>query len=126
MESDEEENQPWIPIWQRPEWSDVTPLPQDDGPNPVVPIAYKDDFTHTMDLFRAVFHSQELSPRSLSLTSEAISLNPGNYTVTILYDKGNSNVGGKALVNTSANWCRDLIGISLRKPEETLSRTKWQ
>lgn len=30
----------WIPYSERSEWSDVRPLPQDDGPNPVVAIAY--------------------------------------------------------------------------------------
>ncbi|XP_060671935.1 protein farnesyltransferase/geranylgeranyltransferase type-1 subunit alpha isoform X2 [Ziziphus jujuba] len=79
--SSDEEFRQWIPFRQRPEWSDVKPLPQDDGPSPVVPIAYKDSFVETMDYFRALYHGDERSFRALSLTSEAIQLNPGNYTV---------------------------------------------
>lgn len=70
-----------IPLSERPEWSDVTPLPQDDGPNPIVAIAYKEDFAEVMNYFRAVYRADERSPRSLDLTAEAIAINPGNYTV---------------------------------------------
>jgi protein farnesyltransferase/geranylgeranyltransferase type-1 subunit alpha len=28
---------------EKPEWKDVTPVSQDDGPNPLVPIAYAQD-----------------------------------------------------------------------------------
>ncbi|KAL5715139.1 galactose-6-sulfurylase [Ranunculus cassubicifolius] len=78
MDSDEDER---IPISQRNEWSDVTPIPQDDGPNPVVPIAYKDDFKETMEYFRAIYLADERSLRSLDLTKEVIHFNAGNYTV---------------------------------------------
>ncbi|XP_008810767.2 protein farnesyltransferase/geranylgeranyltransferase type-1 subunit alpha [Phoenix dactylifera] len=70
-----------IPFIQRPEWSDVRPVPQDDGPHPIVPIAYHDDFRETMDYFRAVYLADERSRRALDLTTEAIGMNPGNYTV---------------------------------------------
>lgn len=70
-----------VPLSERPEWSDVVPLSQDDGPNPVVQIAYKEDFRETMDYFRAIYRSDERSPRALRLTEEALRLNSGNYTV---------------------------------------------
>lgn len=41
--SDDEDNShdpKWTLFSQREEWKDVTPVPQDDGPHPVVAICY--------------------------------------------------------------------------------------
>lgn len=84
-EAIDEEERERIPIRERPDWADVQPVPQDDGPNPVVPIAYTDVFSETMDFFRAVYLANERSPRTLQLTEEAILLNSGNYTVIFLF-----------------------------------------
>ncbi|KAE8666331.1 Protein farnesyltransferase/geranylgeranyltransferase type-1 subunit alpha [Hibiscus syriacus] len=91
MESSEDDGEE--PLSRIAEWRDVTPLPQDDGPNPVVPIAYKEkfretilqkkkkEFRKTMNYFRTIYKADERSPRSLRLTRRVIHLNPGNYTV---------------------------------------------
>ncbi|WOL18885.1 hypothetical protein Cni_G27682 [Canna indica] len=81
MSSSSDDEGDRIPFSARPEWSDIRPLPQDDGPNPVAPIAYRDDFRETMDYFRAVYVADERSRRALDLTTEAVRMNPGNYTV---------------------------------------------
>ncbi|GMP65696.1 hypothetical protein CsSME_00026387 [Camellia sinensis var. sinensis] len=61
-----------VPLSRRPEWSDVTSVRQDDSPNPVVLIAYKEEFVETIDYFRAVRLASERSYHSFYLTSEAI------------------------------------------------------
>ncbi|KAF9910729.1 CAAX geranylgeranyltransferase alpha subunit [Linnemannia zychae] len=70
-----------IPFYQKPEWADVVPIPQDDGPNPLVPIAYTRDYSTTMDYFRAMCRTQEKSERALDLTKIVIELAPSHYTV---------------------------------------------
>ncbi|BBN11361.1 protein farnesyltransferase/ geranylgeranyltransferase type-1 subunit alpha [Marchantia polymorpha subsp. ruderalis] len=71
----------WVPFNERPEWEDLEPVPQDDGPNPVVPISYTRQFRETMDYFRAILKKDERSVRALKLTAEVVGLNSANYTV---------------------------------------------
>lgn len=62
------------------QWADVVPVPQDDGPRPIVPISYSPEFIEHMDYFRAILKSKELSERALDLTAAVIELNSANYT----------------------------------------------
>ncbi|KAJ2786010.1 CAAX geranylgeranyltransferase alpha subunit [Coemansia javaensis] len=74
---------PELPMSQQPEWSDVTPLPQDDGDSPICPIAYTDEYRERMDYLRAVMAKGEVSRRALALTARVIEANPGHYTVWV-------------------------------------------
>lgn len=80
--SDDEYKKPtWVLYKDRDEWKDVAPLPQDDGEEPVVSIAYSKEFSDCYDYLRAVMKSGEKSDRVLKLTADAASMNPSNYTV---------------------------------------------
>ncbi|KAI6650362.1 Protein farnesyltransferase/geranylgeranyltransferase type-1 subunit alpha [Oopsacas minuta] len=63
-----------------PIWSDVIPIPQHEGPFPVVRIAYTKEFKEVHDYLRAMLKTNEQSDRALSLTEHAVTLNPANYT----------------------------------------------
>jgi protein farnesyltransferase/geranylgeranyltransferase type-1 subunit alpha len=68
-------------VEEEEDWTDVIPIQQDDGPHPIVPIAYTAEFKQLMGLFRAVVFSGERSKRVLRLTEDLLELNAANYTV---------------------------------------------
>ena len=80
--SDDETTETWVPYSQRPEWADVTPVPEYPSAEvpPVCRIAYSDRFRETMDYFRAVLCAEEYSERALALSREVILCNQSNYT----------------------------------------------
>ncbi|KAK4687464.1 protein farnesyltransferase/geranylgeranyltransferase type-1 subunit alpha, partial [Tremellales sp. Uapishka_1] len=71
----------YIPLQARDQWADLAPIPQDDGPAPLVPIMYSEEYKDAMDHFRALSASGEHSERGLELTETIIRLNPAHYTV---------------------------------------------
>ncbi|GAA5860610.1 hypothetical protein JCM5353_004069, partial [Sporobolomyces roseus] len=69
-------------LWSaRPGWEDLQPIPQNDAPNCLVPIAYHEQYRDAMDTFRAIVKKGEKSKRTLELTELIIQFNPGHYSV---------------------------------------------
>ncbi|KAJ2996892.1 CAAX geranylgeranyltransferase alpha subunit [Globomyces sp. JEL0801] len=63
------------------DWKDVTPKRQDDGENPLVPIAYEEYYKTCMDYYRALSIIPEYSQRALDLTTEILTENASHYSV---------------------------------------------
>ena len=62
-------------------WSDIKPIPLDEGPIPLATIAYPEEYRNAMDLLRAVMKTEEYSERALAVTTVVIQYNPAHYTV---------------------------------------------
>eukprot|EP00930_Biecheleria_cincta_P050127 TRINITY_DN35301_c0_g1_i1.p1 TRINITY_DN35301_c0_g1~~TRINITY_DN35301_c0_g1_i1.p1 ORF type:complete len:340 (+),score=66.29 TRINITY_DN35301_c0_g1_i1:48-1067(+) len=69
-----------ITFCDNPEWKDVKPVPQDDGPEPLAVISYPPGFEEVHDYFRAIQKLGEFSERALALTGDVIEHNSANYT----------------------------------------------
>ncbi|GAA5970885.1 hypothetical protein JCM11641_004493 [Rhodosporidiobolus odoratus] len=69
-------------LWSKREgWEDLQPIPQNDAPNCLVPIAYDIYYRDAMDTFRALLAKQEKSERVLEVTEHIIQMNPGHYSI---------------------------------------------
>jgi len=77
---EETETEAYVPFSKRPAFVDVTPVPQDDGPFPVCPINYAAEYRETLDYFRALIQTNEVSERALEVTAEVVELNAAHYT----------------------------------------------
>lgn len=49
--SDDDWSNDYLPYSERKEWADVTPIPQDDGENPIVAIAYSPNCKFELYIF---------------------------------------------------------------------------
>jgi protein farnesyltransferase/geranylgeranyltransferase type-1 subunit alpha len=71
---------------ESPAWSDIEPIPQDDGPGqPLAAIAYTEAYSEGMSYLRAVMANNEMSERVLELTEDIIQMNPAHYTVWYVF-----------------------------------------
>jgi protein farnesyltransferase/geranylgeranyltransferase type-1 subunit alpha len=69
-----------VPFSQRPDFSDLSPVEQNDGLNPVCPIAYTPEFLDSMNYFRAILGKDERTERAFEVCTRVIKYNSACYT----------------------------------------------
>ncbi|KAF8331276.1 uncharacterized protein EI90DRAFT_3123445 [Cantharellus anzutake] len=123
------------PYGEKPEWSDISPVPQDEGSFvPMAPIIYGDEYKDATNYFRAILKKGEQSKRVLDLTEHIIRMNPSHYTVwqyrydTLLAVKSDldaeldmmNDIASKHLKTYQVWHHRRLLLTHLRKPRPEL------
>lgn len=71
----------WVPLAEREEWKNVSPIFPSENETSVVPIAYSAKFKEVFAYLRAVLLKDEKSERVFQLTTVAVECNPANYTL---------------------------------------------
>lgn len=71
---------PSTPFQDDPTFSDLLPIPQDDGLQPLAQITYTPAYQDACSYLRAVAQAKELSPRTITITERVIAGNPAHYT----------------------------------------------
>ncbi|KAJ2459153.1 CAAX geranylgeranyltransferase alpha subunit [Coemansia sp. RSA 2424] len=87
VDSDSGEEDSPLPMSEQEEWSDIVPIPQDDGKHPVCPIAYTDEYREMTDYFRAIMAAGEVSQRAFDLSGRVIDANAAHYTAWVYRKK---------------------------------------
>ncbi|KAI0701051.1 protein prenylyltransferase [Cytidiella melzeri] len=65
---------------EREDWTDIVPIPQYDGVNPIAPIFYNPEYKDATDYFRGIVKTGEMSQRVLELTEKIIRMNAAHYS----------------------------------------------
>ncbi|KAJ2047478.1 CAAX geranylgeranyltransferase alpha subunit [Coemansia sp. RSA 455] len=101
-----------LPMSQQEEWSDVVPIPQDDGKNPVCPILYTDEYREMTDYFRAVMAAGEVSQRAFELTGRVIDANAAHYTAWVYRKKLILDLGLD--ISEELSWVSEISGRHIK------------
>lgn len=58
----------------------LSPIPLDEGPEPLAPILYDEEYKDATAYMRSLMSLNEYSLRALKITEKVIMMNPGHYT----------------------------------------------